>query len=148
MKTTLCILACTLLPGLVSQAQFRFGVGAPSAKSIDISYTNPKEYEIAEIKVQGLESLDEGALVSLTGLEVGDKIKIPGEEITEAINKVWNHGIVGDVSVFLTKVEGSKAWLTIELAERPRLTSYEITGVNKTQENEIKDKIDLIRGGW
>src|SRR5690606_42014434 len=49
-----------------------------------VDYANPKEYEIAEIKVQGVEFLDHNALISLTGLKVGDRIKIPGDDISSA----------------------------------------------------------------
>ncbi|MBC6400487.1 MAG: BamA/TamA family outer membrane protein [Ekhidna sp.] len=113
---------------------------------LNINYSSPKEYEIVNIQVTGIQFLNNNALISLSGLRVGDKIKVPGDEITSAIKKLWNQGIIGSVSIFASKVEGDKIWLTIELTERPRLTKVIIEGVNKTQEGEIEEKIGVVRG--
>ncbi len=115
-------------------------------KGLSINYSSPKEYEIADIEVKGVEFLDNNALISLSGLRVGDKIKIPGESISAAIKKLWKQGIIGNVSIYANKVEEGKIWLTIELTERPRLTSYEFVGISKSMQGELKDQIDLVRG--
>lgn len=115
-------------------------------QDLNINYSSPREYEIADIEVKGVEFLDNNALISLSGLRVGDKIKIPGDGISSAIKKLWKQGIIGDVSIDASKIEGNKVWLTIVLKERPRLTKYEFTGVSKSQQGELADKIDLVRG--
>lgn len=130
------------------QAQVRFGQANPSTQQsgLSINYSSPKEYVIADIEVRGVQFLDNNALISISGLRVGDKIKVPGDEITTAIKKLWNQGIIGNVSIYASKVEGDQIWLVIELTERPRLTKYIIEGVNKTKQGEIEDKIGVIRG--
>ncbi len=130
-----------------ANAQVVFGRNPNNTGSgVSINYSSPKEYEIADIEVRGVQFLDNNALISLSGLRVGDKINVPGDEITTAIKKLWNQGIIGNVSIYASKVEGDKIWLVIELSERPRLTKYIIEGVNKTKKGEIEDKIGLIRG--
>ena len=111
-----------------------------------VSYVNPREYEIAEIKVEGSQYLDNIALISLSGLKVGDKIKVPGDNISSAIRKLWKQGIIGNVEIFASKTEGGKIWLTIKLTERPRLTRFIFNGVNKTQAGELDDKVNLVKG--
>jgi len=130
----------------VSNAQVVFGRNNNRPKGFSVNYSSPKEYEIAEITVEGVQFLDNNALISISGLRVGDKIKIPGDGISSAIKKLWKQGIIGNVSIEASKVEGEKIWLKIVLQERPRLTRYEIQGVSKTRAQEIRDKIDLIRG--
>jgi outer membrane protein insertion porin family len=124
----------------------RFTTQTQENKGLSINYSSPKEYEIADIQVSGVEFMDNTALISLSGLRVGDKIKIPGEDISYAIKKLWKQGIIGNVSIEANKVEDGKIWLTISMTERPRLTKYEFTGVSKSQATELKDKIDLVRG--
>lgn len=129
------------------QAQIVFGRNqGGGSKDLSINYSSPTEYEVADIEVKGVQFLDNNALISLSGLRVGDKIKVPGDEITTAIKKLWKQGIIGNVSIYASKVEGNKIWLTIELTERPRLTKYVIDGVNRAQRSEIEEKIDLVRG--
>lgn len=136
-----------LLP-LLTEAQV--GLRRPSRNTnrniIDLNYSSPKEYEIAEITVSGVETLNTDALISLSGLRVGDKITLPGDAIGAVITKLWKQGIIGDVAVYVTKIEGDKISLNIELSERPRLTRIHIDGVNKSQKGEIDEKIKLIRG--
>ncbi len=111
-----------------------------------INYGNPRQYEIAAIEVEGNVFLDETALVSLSGLRVGDNIKVPGPEISSAIKKLWKQGIIGNVEVFANKIEGNKIWLTIKLTERPRLSRFVFEGVGKSQVSELEDKVGLVKG--
>ncbi|WP_439880496.1 outer membrane protein assembly factor BamA [Pontibacter sp. MBLB2868] len=110
------------------------------------NYAQPQQYTIAGITVSGANFLDPTALVSVTGLKVGDEITVPGEDISRAIKKLWDQGILGDVEVFITKVEGSRIWLNFSLKERPRLADFSFTGINKTQADALKDKVPLQKG--
>ncbi|MDA0193461.1 MAG: BamA/TamA family outer membrane protein [Bacteroidetes bacterium] len=139
-------LSLFIFSNFVTFAQIRFPRVEEKTNELQINYSSPKEYEIADIQVEGVEFLDKNALISLSGLSIGDKIKIPGEPITNAVKNLWRQGIIGNVSVEVTKVENGKVYLTLLLIERPRLTKFEISGLNQTHEKEILEKIDLIRG--
>jgi len=110
------------------------------------SYTNPEEYTIGGITFTGLTTLDGNALMAIAGLKVGDVIQIPGEDITNAIKKIWDQKLVGDVTASVTKIEGNKVYLNFHLQERPRVSQIEITGIKKSDKDEIKKKIDLHLG--
>jgi outer membrane protein insertion porin family len=112
-----------------------------------IDYSKPpKDYEIANIKVSGTKFLDAGALVSLSGLRMGQKIKIPGDAIPNAIRKLWKQGILGDVQIMIEKIEDEKVHLHYILTERPKLSRFLITGVRKGEVTTLTEKIGLIRG--
>ena len=130
---------------LNSWAQFRRNRAATPSENT-LSYTNPAEYTIAGIEVTGLSILDKNAMVSLTGLKVGDKIKIPGDGISNAIRSLWKHGLVGDVTIKVDRIEDQNVFLNIALAERPRLTGFYFKGISKGQESGLKDDLNLIRG--
>ena len=123
-------------------AQQRFGINA--AEGVQIDYTNPKVFEVAEIKYTGLVVLDERAVTSYAGVKVGDRIPIPGREISEAIRKLWGQGIIADVQFWLTKTEGDRAFIEVKVVERPRILEFEIEGVTKTQQTEITDQLGII----
>ena len=55
---------------------------------IDYS-SDPKELIISEITISGIDYLDKGTLISISGLNIGDKVMIPGDEISNAIRKLW-----------------------------------------------------------
>ncbi|MFN3403373.1 MAG: outer membrane protein assembly factor BamA [Cytophagaceae bacterium] len=113
---------------------------------INISYSSPEEYTIADITVSGVQFLDKEAIISITGLKIGDKITIPGEDVSNAIKKLWNQGLIGDVEVSVTKVEGKKITLDFNLKERARLSKFLFKGVKKNHQKELNEKINISRG--
>ncbi len=115
-------------------------------ESTTIDYTRPVEYEIGGIRVEGPDYLDPNTLISLTGLRIGDRINVPGTEITDAIKKLWKHGLVDDITIYQEKIEDGKIFLVIQARERPRLRKFTFSGVNKTQEKDLSEKISLYRG--
>jgi outer membrane protein insertion porin family len=109
-------------------------------------YYNPKEYEIGGITVSGVKYLDENILVQLSGLTVGERVMIPGEKITQAVEKLWKHGLFSDVKIILTRTEGDLAFLNIYLGERPRLSKIDFTGIRKNERQDLLEKINLLKG--
>ena len=84
----------------------------------------PKKYEIAEIKVEGVDNYEDYVLIGLSGLSVGQTITVPGDEITSAIKRYWRHGLFSDVRIEAEKIVGDKIYLRIILAQRPRIAEY------------------------
>ena len=112
----------------------------------EIDYANPKDYEIGGITVSGAQFLDNNALISLTGLTVGDKVKIPGEKITKAIENLWKQGLFEDIKVSATKIQGSTIFLDIFLQEKPRLSKFSFLGVKKSEADKLREEIKITRG--
>jgi outer membrane protein insertion porin family len=139
-KIFLLLVLCVVSIGAF--AQQRFGVN--TGEGVQIDYSNPKVFEVAEIKYTGLVVLDERAVTSYAGVRVGDRIPIPGGEISEAIKKLWSQGIIADVQFWLMKTEGDRAFIEVKIVERPRILEFEILGVTKTQETEITDQLGII----
>ena len=137
------LLICSL--SLSAFAQVRVGQQRPD-NNVNISYTSPKEYQIAGIETRGLLTLDANAIISITGLKVGDKIRVPGEDISQAIKRVWRNGVVSEISILITRIENENVYLLIDIKERPRLSKIIITGIKSGQKSSLNEKIGLIRG--
>lgn len=115
-------------------------------EEIILDYNRPKEYEIGGITVVGVRFLDNFALVKLTGLEVGDKIQVPGDKISGAIKKLWVQGLFDDIAINIRKVDGNLIFLEVVLKERARLSRFSFSGIKKTEADEIREKIKLVSG--
>ncbi|WP_162428348.1 outer membrane protein assembly factor BamA [Pontibacter pudoricolor] len=111
-----------------------------------VDYMQPRQYKIGGITVSGANFLDPNALIGVTGLQVGDEITVPGEDISQAIQKLWAQGIIGDVDVSISKIEGDQIYLDFFLKERPRLSRFTFSGINKSQQEALSEKISLQRG--
>ena len=85
----------------------------------------PKEYTIRAIHVTGLTTLDSAIVVSISGMQPGDKIMIPGSDVfSKAIQNLWKQRLFSDIEIFITAVQGNMVDLEIAVQERPRLGSY------------------------
>jgi outer membrane protein insertion porin family len=148
MKRSLLILFC-LIWSASAIAQIRLGqsryASSRPVNILELNYAKPQKFRIAEIKAVGLSTLDENAIISLSGLKVDDRIDVPGDAISGALKKLWGQGIIGDVKILVTKIEGEDIYLLLDLTERPRFSRVEFEGINKTQEGELRDKVN-IRG--
>ena len=111
-----------------------------------ISYERPVEYEIAGITIKGIQNLDKNAIITLSGLNVGDKIMVPGEELAKAINKLWAQNLFSDIYINVSKVLGDNIFLEIHLVELPRLSKFGFKGASKSEVDKIRDKVELVRG--
>jgi outer membrane protein insertion porin family len=111
---------------------------------IDLTY--PHDYRIAGVSVLGADYSDVQAIKLFAGLQVGEEITIPGDEISNAIRNLWNQDLFGDVSIELAEVRGKDVYLVIRVSELPRLTRYTITGVSRSEQETLKGKMDLLTG--
>ena len=114
--------------------------------NFSIYYSSPKEYVISGLDVQGIRYLDTQVLLQISGLAIGDKITVPGDAITNAIKKLWNHGLFSDVKITADKIVGDNIWLRINLQERPRLADVNFSGVSKSEKDDITKKVLLLKG--
>lgn len=141
MKKNLLIYVFTLLIPLSLTAQINIDNNLEN-----ISFERPVEYEIAGITVQGIENLDKNAIITLSGLNVGSKIMVPGEKLSKAITKLWDQNLFADISIEVSKVMGSNIFLEIYLEELPKLSKFGFRGASKSEVDKIRDKIELTRG--
>ena len=107
------------------------------------TFAQVKKYTIAGIEVEGTKYLQAPPIIRTTGLYVGQEISVPGPEITAAIEKLWEQGMFADAKISASKIEGDNIYLTISIVERARLNTVSIIGVKKSQQNDIKDLLDL-----
>jgi len=89
-----------------------------------LEYNNPKDYEIGGITVLGATYSDANAISSISGLKIGDKIKIPGPKTQQALKALWKLRLFTNVEIIQEKTIGDIVFLQIKVEERPRLSKY------------------------
>ncbi|MBQ3655372.1 MAG: outer membrane protein assembly factor BamA [Bacteroidales bacterium] len=118
-----------------------------SFSQIEVNYDSPKEYTIGGITVSGIKYLNKQALIQISGLKVGQKIRVPGDEITRSIEKLWKQGLFSDVSIGITDISvDDKIFLDIKLEERPKINKVLYKGVRSGEKEDLNDKIKVVPG--
>ena len=111
---------------------------------IDYSRT-PKWYTIANISVAGVQNYDDYLLIGLSGLAVGQRVEVPGEEITGAIKRYWRNGLFSNVSISADSIVGDSIYLHIQLTQRPRISQINYNGVKKNERDDLEGKLGLVK---
>jgi outer membrane protein insertion porin family len=103
------------------------------------------EYEIGGITVSGSENLDKTVVILLSGLTVGEKITVPGDELSKAIKNLWKQKLFEDISIYVTEKQGNRIFLEIHLSELPKLSKFYFTGVKKSWKDDLREELKLQR---
>ena len=133
---------CLLLPLILCVVLF----GLKQANAQENAYDKGKFYELGEITVTGVKSFSPQTVVAYTGLKKGQRIQIPGEEISTTINKLWKLELFSDIEFFITKIEGEVVDLELYIQELPTLSEYTINGIKKGKIETIVKDTDIKKG--
>ena len=140
MKNSLIIFTMLLCGIFVTNAQELI------TDSISMDYTLPKEYEVGGITFSGADNHDQDILIFLTGISVGETITVPGEQIAKSIKNLWRQGLFTDIQVNATKIIGSDIFLEYAVVEKPRLSRQVYRGIKKSEAEDLRKKMALIKG--
>ncbi len=104
----------------------------------------PVKYKIRTIKVVGNQFFDENLLLSLSTLNIGDEVVLPGgDNFAKAIHKLMDQNYFSDVSIYLTDLNEKEIDVEIDVLERPRLSKFSFIGVRKSDNDELSGKTGL-----
>ena len=112
----------------------------------NLSFDEGEVYTLDEISVTGLKSFNEQTVITYTGLSKGKQIRIPGEEISQVINKLWKLELFSDINFYVSNLNGNKATIEIEIKELPTLTEVKIIGVRKSKSESLIADTELTEG--
>ncbi|VXB15689.1 Outer membrane protein assembly factor BamA [Flavobacterium sp. 9AF] len=107
---------------------------------------NGKEYILGGVEVTGKSKYSEQTVVTFSGLEKGQKIIVPGEDISLAIKKLWKLGLFSDVNFYVNQIKGDSIFLELNLIESPKLSDVKIQGIKKGKVEDLIKEIDLKKG--
>ena len=138
------LLLLPLLAMLSVATQAQVVVGGNDEYGFD--YLTPKTYEIGGITLDGADNFDSRVVLLVAGLQVGDRVKIPGDKISTAIENLWKQGMFEDVQIRVTRIQGNIAFLKIVLKERPRMLRFAFKGVEKGEDKKLREEINIKTG--
>ena len=130
-----------------------FGNNVKAAEQNDTIYNPtivfsgmPKKYEIAGLRVEGLQNYEDYIVIGYSGLSVGDVVEIPGDDITNAAKRFWRQGLFSKIQIRVEKIYGNKAWLVFDLRQQPRISKINYTGCKKGEKEELEQRLSLMPG--
>ena len=105
-----------------------------------VPFDQGKTYILAKVDVVGKISFNSNTVVTFAGLEKGQEITVPGEEISNAIKKLGKLGLFDEISFFVNRIEKDSIYLDLHVEELPKLKDVKFLGINKSKiEGLVKD---------
>ena len=111
-----------------------------------VPFDQGKKYILSNVKVNGKISYNEQTVVTFAGLEKGQKITVPGEEISNAIKKLGKLGLFSDIDFYVDKIENDSIWLDLDIVELPKLSEVKFQGVKKSKTDVLIKDNALTKG--
>src|ERR1700744_2480933 len=106
-----------------------------------LSYLDPKDYIIGGVTINGTKSLDKDVLLTISKLNKGDRINLPGEANANVIKNMYAQGLFEDVQLNITKINLDTIYLEIAVTELPRLSRIHLTGIRKGEIENVQKKL-------
>ena len=133
--------ALLLLAGMSLQAQ-------NSRSSIEIDYNRPQKYIVGGVGVEGNRYFNEHQILQLTGLQAGQEITVPGDDITGIVKRLVAQRFFEDVAVVVDSLsaKADTAWFKIAVRERPRVARWEYSGVKSGEKKDLQERLNLRPG--
>lgn len=105
-----------------------------------VPFDQGKKYILADVAVIGKISFNSQTVVTFAGLQKGQEITIPGEEISSAIKKLGKLGLFDEISFYVNRIQNDSIYLDLNIVELPKLNQVKFIGIKKNKtEGLIKD---------
>ena len=104
------------------------------------------KYILADVDVTGKLSFNKQTVVTFAGLEKGQEIIVPGEEISNAIKKLGKLGLFSDIDFYVNKIVGDSIYLELSIVELPKLNEVKFQGVKKGKVEDLIKESSLTKG--
>ena len=111
-----------------------------------VPFDQGKKYILADVTIVGKLSFNTQTVVTFAGLEKGQEVTIPGEEISNAIKKLGKLGLFDEISFYVNKIQNDSIYLDLNIEELPKLNEVKFVGVKKSKTEGLIKDTDLTKG--
>ncbi|MBQ0114654.1 MAG: outer membrane protein assembly factor BamA [Bacteroidales bacterium] len=107
---------------------------------------SPSKYQIAGIRVEGVDNYEDNIIIGYSGLTIGQRIEIPGDELKAAAKRFWRQGLFSRIKIKVDKICHDQAWLAFELSQQPRISKVNYVGMKGNEKKELQERMGIVAG--
>jgi len=111
-----------------------------------VAYDQGKKYILADVDVTGKISYNKQTVVTFAGLQKGQDVTVPGEEISNAIKKLGKLGLFSDIDFYVNRIVGDSIFIELNINELPKLSEVKFVGVKKSKTEALIKDNSLTKG--
>ena len=139
-KKILCF-AALMLSALGLRAQSGTG-------GVEVDYNRPKSYVVGGVGIEGNQYFNEHQILQQVGMQKGQTITVPGEDVTSVVKRLVAQRYFEDVAVVVDSLNASAdtAWFKVIVRERPRVSRWTYSGVKSSERKDLQERLNLRPG--
>lgn len=111
-----------------------------------VPFDQGKKYILAKVELTNKISFNDQTVVTFAGLQKGQEITVPGEEISSAIKKLGKLGLFDEISFYVNRIENDSIYLDLDIKELPKLNDVKFVGVKKSKTEALIKDNSLTKG--
>ena len=122
--------------------------GQGGRSRIEVDYAHPKKYIVGGVGIEGNQYFNEHQILQLVGMQPGQEITVPGEDITGIVKRLVAQRYFEDVAVVVDSLSASAdtAWFKVCIRERPRVSRWTYSGVKSGEKKDLQERLNLRPG--
>ena len=117
-------------------------VNAQTSSGLE-NFEEGKIYALGQIRVEG-NRRDAAMIILRSGLAYGDKIRIPGDEISLALKKLWEASLFSDVKILIEEIQGDRVGIVIRVKEKPQINNIILEGIKKSDREDLDNALKPV----
>ena len=107
---------------------------------------NTQKYILGDIELTGEHNLNKNSILTIMNLSIGEEIIIPSNKITDGVKELWNQELFSDIKIWKIQQDDKVIKLKIYLKTIPVLSKFKFNGIKKSEEDDLRDKVNLKIG--
>ncbi|MBC8043733.1 MAG: outer membrane protein assembly factor BamA [Rhizobacter sp.] len=119
---------------------------APAIEEPAIEGGRPETVKVLGISVRGLTTIQEKEVLSRLLIREGDDITIPGNELGNAVKRLWKQKLFSDIKIRIERKTIDGVFLAVDVIEYPLLENINYEGNSQLSTDDLKGKSALVRG--
>ena len=135
---------------IIALANAQYNDSAKLYKTYEYNFAVPAQYLITDIlvEVSNNKPIQKSLVVLYSGLSKNQYLKIPGTDISKAIENLWSQHTYSDVQIYLKETRPGEAIINIVVSEQTRIARYGFWGIRNSEKKDLKEKVSLKRGKY
>ena len=117
-------------------------------RGVEVDYNRPKSYVVGGVGIEGNQYFNEHQILQQVGLQKGQTITVPGEDVTGIVKRLVAQRYFEDVAVVVDSLNASAdtAWFKVVVRERPRVSRWTYSGVKSGEKKDLQERLNLRPG--
>jgi outer membrane protein insertion porin family len=111
-----------------------------------VPFDRGTKYILGDVDVTGKITFNKQTVITFAGLQKGQEITVPGEQISNAIKKLGKLGIFSEIDFYVNRIKGDSIFLELNINELPKLSEAKIVGIKKGKIDDVLKETDLKKG--